>query len=197
MFDQDGWRKAICHLPWSTTDRCRIVVKDSVDLPEWSDHRLEPLLINPLVEPRQGLWGLFFMAALLVATMGQRIRSDMDAICFLTFMFGLAIPVLWLSGLFGTTYFRITPGRIERLRYGPFSRQPQIRDYPIAAGTTVVLSKISQAKGALHAVVLRAGLADVVVLSGPFGAESDADRFLRAIFSSASAPALPENELLG
>lgn len=202
LFNPPQFVRVLGALPWKSADRAHIAVLGTIELPPWSEHRLEPLIVDPDRDARRAAFAVaaITLAGFVFVLIERRPTPDVT-FAFLSLGALLFAFVLWTAGGVGTRYWRITPGLIEQLRFRPFARRPRTTSYPVSAGTRILLhlhpSKGNFRKQDLTVVVVRAGSHGAFTLSALSGPESDGDRFLRAIFSSAPAPALPQNELLG
>jgi hypothetical protein len=100
---------------------------------------------------------------------------------------------VWKSGI-RPTYFRLAPGIIQVLEYRLWHRKPAVRNYPMQAGTLIVVRR--EAKS-LHATLLRDDRKDALPFRQLRRPAPVVEHFWRAVLSTAPIPALSDEELIG
>ena len=94
-----------------------------------------------------------------------------------------------------STYVRLAPGLIQFVSFGITNRKPQIRSYPIEAGTIVVVGEFGWLKRRF--IISRGNQADAISLSGMIRAERGLTWLWRAVLCTAPRSPLSDEGLLG
>ncbi len=198
------------------SDAARIVCIGPVDLPQPDAHRFEPEVLTP-TRSLGRLWifavlGLALAAFLILRLL--RVFPVLDRIPLGSFASLYIMLVVfggfWLwRAVLRPTYVRVAPGVVEFLRFPIRGGPPQIVDFPMTPGTTVLIYgrlafPFVSAKSTQRApprpqwlVLQREGRIEHLVL--PFVADwrTFADRLFQAITSTAPTPPLSRDALVG
>jgi hypothetical protein len=122
------------------------------------------------------------------------------------FAVGCAVAAVLLIAIWGwwvfvcPSYARLAPGIIQVLRYRPFARVPQVRDYPLDGRTVVVVESRRLPHGQKQYVrfrltVRRDGQTDRIEIDAPDSEQHD--EVWRILLSTAPTPPLDDKVLVG
>jgi hypothetical protein len=91
-------------------------------------------------------------------------------------------------------YVRMAPGVIQILQYGSFKSKPEIRSYPMEAGTVACFARIGKS---IFLTLGRGFHKDTLFFSHMRQPQQWIERTWRALLSTAATPPLSEDELVG
>ncbi|MGD8450455.1 MAG: hypothetical protein PVJ57_01435 [Phycisphaerae bacterium] len=197
---------AIGGAPEADPPRARLVCIGGVDLPEIGDYRFEPVIITPTRFLGRQLW-LAGLASLVFAFPAGRaaysaFSSGGDPVgpLFMFLCAAATLPAAWVwRSAIRPTYIRLAPGMVQIVTF-PFGRgKPNIRSYPMSAGTVVLVQRLPGARARLPRVITlaRDGQRDDLPLWQMSGRAELTERLWQALLSTAPTPPLSDEELLG
>lgn len=188
-----------------TRSHALVVCLGSRELPPAGDYRMEPEVLTPteaMVSLHMGtkllpegyaivFAGLLLMLPILnaVGVVPEYLRNyELPVVAGLV----LTLALLYRYGL-RPSYVRVAPRIIQVLRYTFGRWKPEVRNYPMTAGTIVVFTETLNSRK----LTLSSGdLLDEVSVNSRRG-EHFWEAFWRAILSTAPTPPLSADELLG
>ncbi|MGD8450454.1 MAG: hypothetical protein PVJ57_01430 [Phycisphaerae bacterium] len=197
---------AIGSAPDPDPPRAHLVCIGAVDLPEIGDYRFEPLVITPTRFLGRQLW-LAALVLLIVAFSAARALysafftgGDTVAPIFMLLCAAATLPAAWVwRSAIRPTYIRLAPGIVQIVAF-PFGRgKPNIRSYPMSAGTVVLVQRLPGKRACLPRVITlaRDGQRDDLPLHQMHGRAEVTERLWQALLSTAPTPPLSDEELLG
>lgn len=168
-------------------------------IPRRGDYRFEPLIITP--GDRTEFWTMALLAYAVVTLGAVALGLWPLPIGPSVYPVGAAILIalgfIWNRHL-RPTYLRIAPGMLQVLQFATWrGRLPEIRSYPIEAGTIVVFDRRREASPTVVVYLLRNGLIDTIHLTNRRLREEALERIWQAIMTTAPTPPLSEEELVG
>jgi hypothetical protein len=180
------------------TARSVVLYSGTSDPPPVGDYRFEPVVVRSaeLSVRRIVLIQVCVFLAALAAILALNIRFNFglvgESLGALIAILGMLFVGFWLRGM-RPCYLRVAPRMVQVLRYPALGQRPTIHEYPLAAGTVIVLSSIDCG---LHVLLSRRTLEDRVGLSRR-QASATLDDLWRALLSTAPTPPLPDDALVG
>ncbi len=182
----------------------RIVNFGEPDVPDVGEMHFEPEIITPTGAIWKRLsWvlvGVVLLGLWLLDYLGwlpeelPSIRRFSGGFMYLFVMaVGVFITWVWRSAI-RPTYIRMAPGIIQVLEYRYSRSKPTIRGYPMEAGTLAVFTRVHKN---LVLTLTRDGNKDVLSFSRMRHPEQRIERAWQALLSTAPAPPLSDEELVG
>jgi hypothetical protein len=220
-------REALAAHPPQDPTRARIISLGHVDVPRIGDFHFEPEIVTPTRYTGRNLvivgLGLFFVALAIVKWTRALPIPALQSLPLNSF--GYFYVMLFIVGgawLYRTTirptYIRLAPGVVEIVRFSFRRGPPEIRSYPLTAGTTIVLYAAWWGRGArraappsavefegvagvprrpVAATLYRDGRTDYLSFHQMRRSHEMVDRFWQALLSTAPTPPLSRDELVG
>lgn len=217
-------RKLIQDHPPRDESSARIVALGHVDVPRVGEFHFEPEIITPTRYIGRNLvfaiCGLFFVG-LAIAKWTHAVpglaRVNLGSFGYFYAMLAVVGATWVYRSAVRPTYIRLAPGVVEVLRFSIRGGPPDVRSYPLAGGTTIVLfapwwsrSRRTAPPTALDfgdlesvprrpfaAWLWRAGQWDYISFQQIRKSHELVDRFWQALLSTAPIPPLSRDELVG
>ncbi len=185
-------------------ERPMIVCFGEADVPDVGDYHFEPEIITPTESIwREMVWPMVagvFVVFCAVSYLGWLPSWIPRAGAFIGGMAwflaaGVFVLATWAwKAMLRPTYYRMAPGVIQVLVYGPFRTKPAVRCYPAAAGTLAVFTRIRK-KLVLN--LSRGDHEDVLYVSRMRDRTRVLQRAWQALLSTAPTPPMSDDALLG
>lgn len=196
--------------PAEEPPRARIACVGAVELPEPGPYRFEPEVITPT----RYLGRYWIAVAIGVAVMALVVVRLTGAVRWLNFIplgavgsFGyfyvmaIAFGGLWLwRTTIRPTYIRLAPGVVQILRYRFRGGRPQVKSFPMDAGTMALIYSwsYSQPKARPALLYLVRGETSETIQLAQFPRKSEVlERLWQSMLSTAPPPPLSDEELVG
>ena len=187
---------------YSLENHACVVCFGTLDVPEVGETRFEPEIITPLRRRLLGLpswipWRDLVLLLGLIGWVWYGYRRLGDARLLAANSAVLAVWILSrLLFLLRPTYYRLAPGMIQVISYRWWGGEPNVRNYPMDAGTLAIVSEVRQHGG--FVLRLRRGeQADTLSIVRKRGTDALVDRIWHALLSTAPTPPLSDEELVG
>jgi len=201
----DEIRAALRKAEHSDLGRAYVVCLGMVAVPEVDDVFFEPEIITPTRALGNHLWFIppaFAILALwslqLMGVIPGR-AINIGGFGYILAM-GVSAGVLWVwRSAIRPTYIRMAPGVVQILHYRYGRGKPVIRDYPLIAGTLVLVrgQTASHKPGHLTLTLLRGEQKDTLELWRMRKRNAIVERAWQALLSAAPTPPLSDEELVG
>lgn len=182
-----------------TCPSARIICFGPVAIPEVGDVRFEPYIVSAtaflwrrlLSVPIALVVILFWLLQSAHVIPGGRV--NLGGFTYVIAL-GVGTTVTWIwRGAIRPTYVRMAPGIIQVLEYGLRRGKPVIRDYPMEAGTLVLVAPWQ--KG-VQVTLWRQDRKDILPMSHLHNRAEAAERLWQALLSTAPIPRMSDEELI-
>ena len=198
-------QEILAGLPSDESGRAIVPCLGKIDVPEVGEVLFEPEIIAPTRYVGTQMWFVPIALALIGFWLFQRTgfipgpHIPMGGFGYLVAV-GVGAGAMWLwRTAIRPTYIRMAPGIIQIMQYRYRRAKPIIRSYPVEAGTVCIVrgQAIAGKKPHLTLTLLRGEQRDTIPLWRMRKHDPAIERTWQALLSTAPAPPLSDEDLIG